>query len=68
MCGYYIVSEDTTFMKRNLYNFFFQTSRTALQEAVHREYTEIVTMLIKAQSAADERVRRVKKQCLTIMI
>ena len=38
-------------------HFSFQTSRTALQEAVHREYTEIVTMLIKAQSAADERVR-----------
>ena len=41
-------------------HFSFQTSRTALQEAVHREYTEIVTMLIKAQSAADERVRTVK--------
>ena len=31
--------------------------KIALQEAVHREYTEIVTMLIKTQSAADERVK-----------
>ena len=42
---------------KSVHFFSFQTSRTALQEAVHREYTEIVTMLIKAQSAADERVR-----------
>ena len=33
---------------------FIQTSRTALQEVVHREYAENATMLIKAQSAADE--------------
>ena len=36
--------------------FHLQTSRSALEEAVHGEHTEIVTMLIKAKSKADDRV------------
>ena len=44
-----------TFMDIRKIVFHLQTSMSALEEAVHRENTEIVTMLIKAKSKANDR-------------